>query len=49
MKMQVLIVDDNVLSRKLLTAALKQIGYQVVEAKDGKEAWEIIEREQRFL
>lgn len=43
--MQVLIVDDDALSRKLLNKALTQIGYQVVEAKDGQEGWSVIERE----
>lgn len=41
---QVLIADDEPLSRRLLQAALGSAGYEVVTADDGAEAWEILRR-----
>ncbi|HEV2721986.1 MAG TPA: BTAD domain-containing putative transcriptional regulator [Thermoanaerobaculia bacterium] len=41
----VLVVEDNVLSRELFNAVLKQAGYGVIGAKDGAEALMIIGRE----
>lgn len=37
--MDVLIAEDDFISRKLLTTTLKQMGYRVSVAKDGNEAW----------
>ncbi|MEA3349246.1 MAG: diguanylate cyclase [Chloroflexota bacterium] len=43
--MNVLIVDDDPVLRKLLQRALIQMEYQVRVAKDGCEAWDILQRE----
>jgi diguanylate cyclase (GGDEF)-like protein len=40
--MRVLVADDNLISRRLLEAALRQWGYDVVLADDGNEAWNIL-------
>lgn len=42
--MEVLIVEDDPISCKLLSRTLAKLGYQVIEAKDGSEAWEILQR-----
>ena len=42
---KILVVDDNVVNRKLLTAILKGEGYEFSEAEDGVEAIEIASRE----
>ncbi|MBO8158142.1 diguanylate cyclase [Thermosyntropha sp.] len=44
---KVLIADDDGLSRRLLEGTLKAWGYEVVVANDGKEALEILLREDR--
>jgi len=41
MGMDVLIAEDDFISRKLLTTTLKQMGYSVSVAKDGNEAWQM--------
>lgn len=38
--MKVLIAEDDGTSRTLLRAALRKAGHEVLEAKDGAEAWE---------
>ncbi len=43
--MEVLIVEDDRVSRKLLSRTLSKMDYNVIEAKDGKEAWEILQRD----
>src|SRR3990167_3635332 len=40
--LKVLVVDDDQATRLLLRAAISQWGYQVVEAADGEQAWEMI-------
>ena len=40
--MKVLIVDDDSTSRALLHGALRKLGHEVLEAKDGVEAWDIL-------
>jgi two-component system cell cycle response regulator len=40
--MRVLIADDNAMSRLTLRSQLKKWGYDVVEARDGDEAWAIL-------
>ncbi|MEC4984177.1 MAG: response regulator [Oscillatoria sp. PMC 1068.18] len=37
---KVLIVDDSVVVRELLSATFKKAGYQVEQARDGQDAWE---------
>ena len=41
--MKMLIVDDSVMIRKVVKAAVEKIGYEPVEAKNGQEAMEKIE------
>lgn len=43
--MRTLIVDDDSLQRRLIRASLIRAGYEVVEAPDGAEAWEILQRD----
>ena len=38
--MRVLFADDDVIARTLLAAVLSDLGHDVVEAADGKDAWE---------
>ncbi|MBN2068159.1 MAG: response regulator [Opitutales bacterium] len=42
--MDILIAEDDYISRKLLITELKQQGYSVSVATDGQEAWEIYDR-----
>lgn len=42
--LSVLIADDDAPTRILLRAAIAQWGYEVIEAKDGEEAWQIMQR-----
>lgn len=39
-RVKVLVADDDSTSRALLCAALRKLGYEVVEAKDGALAWD---------
>lgn len=41
----IMIVDDSDYSRALLRQQLAKLGHEVLEAEDGKQAWEIIQRE----
>ena len=43
--MRILITDDNAPSRVLLSKLLKKLGYEVLSAADGQEAWEILQNE----
>ena len=40
--MQVLIADDDVICREILATFLKDLGYEVIEAADGTQAWETL-------
>lgn len=40
----VLIADDDPPTRMLLKAAISQWGYEVIDAKDGEEAWDILQK-----
>ncbi len=42
--MNVLVVDDDLISRKVLAAQLRKLGHTVTEAKDGMEAWSFLEQ-----
>jgi sigma-B regulation protein RsbU (phosphoserine phosphatase) len=44
-KMKILISEDDSVSRLLLSATLKKLGHDVIETKDGKEAWEAFQKE----
>ncbi len=41
--LKVLVADDDAPTRMLLRAAISQWGYEVIEAKDGEEAWGIMQ------
>ena len=41
--MKVLIADDDPVWRKLLTQNVKKWGYEVIEAEDGRQAWNMIQ------
>ena len=41
---KVLIADDDPPTRILLRAALSQWGYEIIEAKDGEEAWNLLQQ-----
>ncbi len=41
--LKVLIADDNAPTRMMLRAAIKQWGYEAVEAADGEQAWNILQ------
>jgi two-component system cell cycle response regulator len=43
--MKILIAEDDVVSRRLLQKTLEGWGYQVFSAENGREAWEIFQRE----
>jgi CheY-like chemotaxis protein len=43
--MQVLIAEDDPVSRRVLGIALVRWGYEVVATRDGAEAWEALQRE----
>ena len=43
--LKVLIADDDAPTRILLRTAISQWGYEIVEAKDGEEAWNILQAE----
>lgn len=43
--MKVLIADDNSVSRLLLERLLSKWGYEVIQAHDGAQAWEILQTE----
>jgi sigma-B regulation protein RsbU (phosphoserine phosphatase) len=43
--MKVLIAEDDAVSRRLLEATLNKLGYEVVLASDGAEAWAVLQRE----
>ena len=43
---RVLIADDESVSRRLLASTLRGLGYEVTEAAEGPEAWEILQGEE---
>ena len=43
--MKILVADDSIVSRHLLSATLSKWGYEVVLASDGTQAWEILQQE----
>jgi DNA-binding response OmpR family regulator len=44
-KLKVLIADDDAPTRILLRTAISQWGYDIIEAKDGEEAWAILQED----
>ena len=49
MKTKALVVDDSRAVRMILSRTLKEIGYEVFEAANGREALEVIETEKAGL
>lgn len=43
--MKVLIVDDNTMQRRILRASLAYTDHEIIEARDGRAAWELIQHE----
>jgi two-component system cell cycle response regulator len=43
--MKILVVEDDPLSRQLVSASLRRAGHEVVQAEDGQSAWELFQRE----
>lgn len=43
--MQVIIVDDDPVSRQILKGILRKSGYEVIEMPDGQAAWEYLQKE----
>ena len=43
--MKILIAEDNAVSRRLLETCLTKWGYEVISAKDGSKAWEVLREE----
>ena len=44
-RQKVLVVDDSPLTRELLVSLLESVGYQIVQAGDGAQAFEVLSRE----
>lgn len=43
--MKILAVEDDAVARAVLRQALRKLGHEVLEAGDGEEAWELLEKE----
>jgi diguanylate cyclase (GGDEF)-like protein len=43
--MRILIADDSIVSRHMLDATLRKLGYEVIMACDGAEAWDVLQSE----
>jgi two-component system, cell cycle response regulator len=43
--MRILIADDSIVSRHMLDATLRKLGYEVIMACDGAEAWGVLQSE----
>jgi sigma-B regulation protein RsbU (phosphoserine phosphatase) len=41
--MQILVVEDDHISRRLVSTVLKQLGYELIVAEDGEEAWRMFQ------
>ncbi len=41
--MQIMVVEDDHISRRLVTTVLKQLGYDLIVAEDGEEAWRMFQ------
>lgn len=42
--MQILIAEDDFISRRLLQSVLEELGHEVIAAEDGETAWRLFER-----
>lgn len=43
--MKILAVEDDAVARAVLRQALRKLGHEVIEAGDGEEAWELLQKE----
>ena len=43
--MKVLIAEDHAVSRRILSVLLEKLGYEVLVAANGREAWDLFQRE----
>ena len=43
--MRILVAEDDEISLRLIVSMLEEWGYEAVSAKDGAEAWEILQRD----
>jgi diguanylate cyclase (GGDEF)-like protein len=48
-KMKILLAEDITVTRKLVKRILENNGYKVIEARDGQEAWEILQKEKEKI
>ncbi|HCL89825.1 MAG TPA: hypothetical protein DHW70_00635, partial [Candidatus Atribacteria bacterium] len=48
-KMKILLAEDIAVTRKLVKKILEDKGYEVMEARDGQEAWEIFQKEKEKI
>lgn len=44
-QLKILVAEDDVISRKLVCSSLQKWGYRITPVKDGKEAWEQVQKE----
>jgi phosphoserine phosphatase RsbU/P len=44
-RVKILAVEDDAVSRAVLRQALRRLGHDVIEAKDGEAAWDVLHRE----
>ena len=47
--MKILLAEDITVTRKLVKRILENNGYKVIEARDGQEAWEILQKEKEEI
>lgn len=47
--MKILLAEDITVTRKLVKRILENNGYKVIEARDGQEAWEILQKEKEKI
>jgi len=43
--MHILIVEDDTVSRLLLSTTLKKLGYEVIATENGRDAWGVFQQE----
>ena len=43
--MKILAVEDDAVARAVLRQALRRLGHEAVEAADGEQAWELLQKE----
>ena len=48
-RMEILVADDDAITRLMLASALRKLGHNVQEAENGEQAWELWQRERQPL